>query len=53
MRLKSCPSEPGMDNEKTASQMDIAPWCYKWDGWDWMSPGRGNYGASYGAIEKL
>ena len=25
---------------QTPSQMDVALWCYKWDGWDWISPGR-------------
>ena len=26
---------------KTPSQMDVAPWCYEWDGWDWMIYGWG------------
>ena len=29
--------------------MDVAPWCYKWDWMDWISPGGVRYRAPYGA----
>ena len=37
---------------RTPSQMDVAPWCYKWmglDGWDWISLGGVRYEAPYSA----
>ena len=35
---KQMDMEPRDENDKnTPSQMDLAPWCYKWMGWDWIS----------------
>ena len=31
------------DKWKMSSQMDVAPWCSKWTGWDWISPGGVGY----------
>ena len=38
-----------MEGEKMPSQMDVAPWCYKWVGWMDGSPGGVKYRAPYGA----
>ena len=35
---KQMDMEPRDENDKnTPFQMDPAPWCYKWMGWDWIS----------------
>ena len=34
------------------NQMDVAPWCYKWDLIGWISQGGGTYGAHYGASDE-
>ena len=34
---------------KTPSYMDVAPWCYKWDWMDWISPGGVRYRGPYSA----
>ena len=33
--------------------MDVAPWCFKLDGLDWVSPGWGRYREAYGANKSL
>ena len=34
--------------------MDVAPWCYKWDGWDGIgSPGGVRYRTPYGANKSM
>ena len=33
--------------------MDVAPWCYKWDGWDgigWVSPGGEDHIVELGGV---
>ena len=39
--------------KKKPSQMDVAPWCYKWDGTGWdRCLGGVRYRAPYGANDK-
>ena len=28
-------SKQSFANANNTSKTDVAPWCYKWDGWDW------------------
>ena len=37
LRIKQMPTW----KKKTPSQMDVAPWCYKWDWVGWISPDEG------------
>ena len=41
--------------EKMPPEKDVAPWCYKWIGWDcdgcWISLSGVKYGAPYGKNE--